>query len=279
MELLTILIILANVLCSYKGFKDPSFQRRYALDVDAVLIRKEYYRLVTSGFLHTGWFHLIFNMITLYAFGQSLMLFIGTPLFALIYFAGLIGGNLFGLLLHRNHGDFGSIGASGAVCGVLFATIALFPGMDIRFFLIPIPIPAWFYGFVYICYTIWGIRSKHDNVGHEAHLAGALTGMLLAIAFYPQSLRQNLLPILAVAVPCIVFIYVIVRKPHLLLINNNFFNQERERRLSIDQRYNARRIDEQKELDAILEKIHRKGMNSLSKGEKEALERYSRILK
>jgi len=272
--LISFLLIAANFIFSYKGFTDRSFYKRYAFDIERVRVHKEYKRIITSGFLHINWMHLIFNMISLYAFSQGVELFLGSFSFLLIYFSGVVGGNLFSLFIHRNHSRFRAVGASGGVCAIIFASIALFPGFEIGFFLLPLSIPAWIYGLIYVLFSIYGIKSKHDNVGHEAHLAGAVLGMLIAIFLRPSSLEYNWLPIIAVMVPVLAFIYIIVTRPHVLLIDNNFFKTE-QKYYSIDHRYNAEKMSRQQQIDAILEKIHNRGMKSLTKKERDMLAEYS----
>jgi membrane associated rhomboid family serine protease len=272
---ITFLLILINLIVSYRGFRDASFLSRYLFRVDRILVNKEYIRLISSGFLHIGWMHLVFNMITLYFFGASLELFLGPVPFLLVYLAGILGGNLLSLFLHRFHGDYSAIGASGAVCGVIFATIALFPGMSINFFFVPIPIAGWLYGLVFILYSIYGVRSGTDNIGHEAHLGGALTGMLAALAFEPEAFRDNFFTIGLITIPIIVFIYIIVSRPQILYVKNLYFTQHLPN-ATIDHRYNLAKTLEKKEIDRILEKIHKKGMSSLSKEEKQHLDEYSK---
>ncbi|HTD93458.1 MAG TPA: rhomboid family intramembrane serine protease [Chitinophagaceae bacterium] len=272
--IITLAIIIANVLVSYQGLNNHSFFARYSFEVERVLVHKEYKRIITGGFLHVNWMHLIFNMLSLYFFSGSVELILGPIYYLLIYFASLIGGNLFSLFLHRHEGSYSSVGASGAVTGIMFAAIAIFPGMSIGFFLIPIAIPGWIYGLVYVLYSIYGIRSRRDNIGHDAHLGGGLIGLLIAILLVPSSLVTNYFPILAIAVPSLIFIFIIVRRPQFLLIQNQFYKTQYK--YSIDQRYNLSKLEKQKEVDRILEKIHRKGMASLSKKEKETLEEYSK---
>jgi membrane associated rhomboid family serine protease len=275
---LSLLLILANFIVSWKGFNDRNFYERYEFSIEKILIYKQYFRLLTSGFLHVNWMHLIFNMIALYFFSGSVEFFFGPLPFLLIYFISMVGGDLLSLFIHRYDSGFSSVGASGAVCGIIFASIAVFPGMTIGFFFIPIGIPAWIYGLAYVLYSIYGIRSRRSNIGHEAHLAGALIGMLLAIAMHPESLKENYLTILLITIPCIVFIYIILTRPHVLLIDNNFFKTHK-RYYSVDHKYNAEKIDKEKEVDRILEKISRKGMKSLTPKERETLENHSKTVR
>lgn len=274
MGIFSIAIIISNVLITWKGLKDSFFMSKYEFNVERVLLMKEYYRMVTKGFLHVNWWHLGFNMLTIFLFGEALEAYLGIQLYALIYFGSLVGGSAVALLIRKNDGGYSSVGASGAVLGVVFAGIALFPGMKLGLFFIPIGIPAWIYGLAFVAYSIYGIRSRKDNVGHEAHLGGAVIGMLLAILIFPKVLAVNWLPILVVMVPALGFLTLLILRPH-ALITGRFFGRQRINH-TIDQRYNAERLDKQKEIDRILDKIHRKGIKSLTPKEKEMLDRYSK---
>jgi membrane associated rhomboid family serine protease len=269
------ILIIVNVVLSYKGFTNELFFDGYKFEVDRVLISKDYKRLITSGFLHVSWNHLIFNMISLYAFSGLLEFQIGGFYFLIIYFASLVGGNLLALFVHRYHGDYSSVGASGAICGVIFASIALFPGLGIGFFMLPFSMPSWLYGIIYVAYSIYGIKSSKDNIGHEAHLGGALIGMLIAIMLKPSSLTENYLPILVITAPTIAFIYLIVSKPHILLVDNFFFKTHKKY-YDIDHKYNEQKINKQNELDNLLDKISNRGIESLTTKEKQKLEEYSK---
>ena len=270
----TLFLVIATCIITYRGFKSSYIQQRYMFDVDQIMIRKDYIRLVSSGFLHNTWMHLLFNMLALYMFGSALEPFIGGIKVLLIYFISLVGGNLTALLIHKSHGDYTSVGASGAVNGIIFSSIALFPSMGIGFFLLPIAIPAWAFGLAYVLFSIFGIKAKWGNSGHAAHLGGALIGMLCTIVFYPEAFKVNAVPILLITVPTITFLVLIIKKPNFLLTTQ--FSKQKPR-MTVDQEYNYRKTQEQADIDYILEKIHKKGMNSLTKQEKQALENYSRL--
>jgi membrane associated rhomboid family serine protease len=268
------ILIIINVAFSYKGFTNGLFFDGYKFEVDKILINKDYKRLVTSGFLHVSWTHLIFNMISLYAFSGLLETQIGGGKFLLVYFASLIGGDLLSLFVHKNHGDYNAVGASGAVSGIIFASIALFPGMGVGFFGLPFSIPSWLYGILYILYSIYGIQSSKDNIGHDAHLGGALVGMTVALLIQPAAFLENYLTILVIAVPTIVFIYLIITRPQILLVDNFYFKTHKNY-YSVDHKYNEEKVTKQKEIDKILDKINKKGIESLNSKEKEILKQFS----
>jgi len=270
-------LIILNILVSYKGLTNSLFFESFEFQVDRILVNKDYRRLVTSGFLHVSWTHLLFNMFSLYFFSGQVEYGLGALGFLLIYFASLIGGNLLTLFIHRNHGDYSAVGASGAVNGVMFASVALYPDARIGIFLLP-AIPAWIYALLYVLISIYGIRSRKTNIGHDAHLGGALVGMILALIMHPSALSENFGKILIILVPSVVFLCLIITRPQILFVDNLFYKNHHDF-YNIDHRYNADRADQQQEVDRILEKISKKGMGSLNKQEKKTLEAYSKKLR
>ena len=147
--------------------------------------------------------------------------------------------------------------------------------MGIGFFGLPLSIPSWLYGILYVLYSIYGIKSKKDNIGHEAHLGGALVGMTVAILMEPSAFTENYITILIISVPTIAFIYLIITRPQLLLVDNLYYKKHNNF-YSIDHKYNAENTDRQNEIDKLLDKINKKGMESLSKREKAKLNEYSK---
>jgi membrane associated rhomboid family serine protease len=270
---ITLLLTLITVIFSYQGLQNKSFFDKYAFNIESILKYKEYYRLISSGFLHGSWWHLLFNLYALFSFGETLESVIGNTNFLFIYFVSLIGGNVLSLYVHRFDSQYSAIGASGAVCGIIFASIVIFPNMKIGMFLMPFAITSWMYGLLFVLISIYGIKSRLSNIGHDAHLGGALLGMLVAVGLYPESLQDNYLPIVLVVTPTLAFIFLIIKHPGYLFIEKFTFNQKDYK--SIDDEYNEQKNARQQEIDEILEKIHAKGFDSLSEREKEALERFS----
>jgi hypothetical protein len=124
-------------------------------------------------------------------------------------------------------------------------------------------------------YSIYGIRSRRSNIGHDAHLGGALIGLIVAIIMHPSVIITNTWAIVIIMLPSLAFIYIIITRPHVLLIDNYFFNKH-SNAVTIDHKYNIERKDKEQEINRILEKIHKKGMKSLTDKEKQMLQEYSR---
>lgn len=269
------LLIIINVVVSYNGFKSNTLFGQYKFEVNKIFIQKNYQRLITSGFLHVDWLHLVFNMMSLYAFCGLLEIYLGEGRFLFIYFVSLLGGNLLALFIHRNHGDYSAVGASGAICGVIFASIALFPQIEIGFFGLPFRFPSWLYGFLYVLYSIYGIKNNNDNIGHEAHLGGGFAGIITAILFQPASLSLNYLPIVCIVTPTAVFLYLLIRKPHILMVDTPLFEKKKTYH-TIEDKYNEMRYNKQEEINRLLDKISSKGIESLSTKEKTRLDEFSK---
>lgn len=141
--------------------------------------------LVTSGFVHADLMHLAFNMLTFWFFGPPLEWRIGTTMFVLLYAAGLLVSQLGSYLKHRNHPDYATLGASGAISAVMFAYIVYAPTSRLSLLIFPVPVPAPLFGIAYLFYTWWSARQSRDRINHDAHLGGALTGLAFVALFDP----------------------------------------------------------------------------------------------
>ncbi|MCK5676930.1 MAG: rhomboid family intramembrane serine protease [Flavobacteriaceae bacterium] len=202
MDRVVLLIIIANVLFSFKGFKDRAFFEKYKFQIGPI-INGEKIRVLTSGFLHVDQSHLFFNMLTLYFFANSVIGHVGVLKFLVIYIGSLLAGSLFALTFHKKEAYYSAVGASGAVMGVLYAAIMLNPDMRLYMFFIPIPIPAYIFGVGYLLYSIFGMKNQWGNIGHSAHLGGAIGGFLLTILLYPQVIVENQTMVLILAIPIV----------------------------------------------------------------------------
>ena len=197
-----LLLMIANVLISMKGFKEYSFLDKYKFQISRIL-SGEKIRMLTSGFLHVDWLHLGLNMYALYLFGGIVTQHTSTSNFLIIYFGSLLAGSLYSLKEHKKEPYYSAVGASGAVSGTIFSAILLDPGMKLYLLFIPIPIPGYIFGIGYILYSIYGLKNQVGNVGHSAHLGGAIGGFILTIILNSYLFTYNLATIILLAVPII----------------------------------------------------------------------------
>ncbi len=285
-NLAILFLILINVILSYQGFNKGEFRERYLFHVGSIRWKKDYLRLLSSGFFHADWMHLLFNMYALYVFGEVLEWVMTLPVFLLLYVGSLLGGNLLALYIHRNHDDYRALGASGAVSGIVFACIALLPDIKVFF-----GIPGWLFAIAYTLISIYGIKSRKGNIGHEAHLGGSIVGILLAILYRPVILSLHPWILLAITLPMIVFLYLLVARPEFLLIPN-YVKYESEQlrnhfkskaaptsgRKAITKAGKKRFLNPEAELNSLLEKVQKEGYEQLSSAEKDRLEQLSKEL-
>lgn len=203
MSTVLIVIVVATVLFSYKGFNDVAFFRKYEFHIGSIRAGEQI-RMFSSGFLHADMGHLFFNMFTLYMFAPVVINYFGSFSFLFIYFISLVMGSLLTLLMHKNDYSYRAIGASGAVIGILYSAILINPNMDLYLFFIPIPIPAYLFGIGYLLYSIYGMKAKNDNIGHTAHFGGAIGGYLITLLKEPSMFVNNTYMVVLLAIPILI---------------------------------------------------------------------------
>lgn len=208
MNNILIAIIAITAIISYKGFNDIAFFRRYEFHVGSIRAGDQI-RMVSSAFLHADLGHLFLNMLTLYFFAPAVIAHLGTLSFLLLYFGSLIFGSLLTLLFHKNDYSYRAIGASGAVTGILYSAILLEPESEIGLYFV-IWMPAYVFGIAYLLYSIYGMRSKSDNIGHTAHFGGAIGGYLLTLMKQPEMFTENTFMVVVLAIP-IILLFVLAK--------------------------------------------------------------------
>lgn len=205
LNIATMAIMAANVIVSLKGFNDHRFFERYKFGVGQVQAGQKD-RLVTSGFLHVDFTHLLVNMLTLYFFANVVIYWFSPLKFGIIYFASLLAGSLLMMVFHKNEPYYSAVGASGAVTGVLYSAILLQPNMQLGFMFIPIPFPAYMFGIGYLLYSIYGMKSRLGNIGHTAHFGGAIGGYCITLLFMPSLLVTDTWMVILLAAPIILLL-------------------------------------------------------------------------
>jgi len=187
--MLTYLLIGINVLVSLIGFSRISSGAGYSMfffSPSEVSSGRNYRGMLLSHFAHADGTHLLFNMMTLYFFGPVVELGLGALSMLLIYMSAGIVSTLFVYYRHRADPRYRALGASDSVTGIIFAAIVLQPGMNLYFFFIPVPIPAPLFAVCYIALSTYLMRHGGGHISHEAHLAGAISGLLLAGLLAPS---------------------------------------------------------------------------------------------
>ena len=197
-SIITIIIILANVVISYKGFNDYFFFEKYKFHVGAIK-NGEKIRLFSSGFLHVDMQHLIFNMFTLFVFANAVIYRIGETKFLLIYLISLVAGSLLSYIFQKNNYSYTAVGASGAVMGIIYSAILFDPWMKINFI-----IPGFVFGIGYLLYSIYGMKKQNDNIGHDAHFGGAVGGYVSTLFFAPFLFQKDFIMVLIMALPIVI---------------------------------------------------------------------------
>jgi len=153
---------------------------------------KQYDTMVMSGFIHADIGHLLFNMFTFYFFAFPMERYIGTARFVILYFFGLVASHSCTWYKQRNNPEYASLGASGAISAVLFAYIVYFPTTTLMIIPIPIPIPAVLFAVGYVGYSYWASANSRDRINHDAHLCGALGGLVFVAVTDPGAYARLL---------------------------------------------------------------------------------------
>ncbi|WP_406683639.1 rhomboid family intramembrane serine protease [Seonamhaeicola sp. MEBiC1930] len=216
LDIITTIIIAANVIISYKGFKDFGFFEKHKFNIGAIR-RGEKIRMFSSGFLHADTKHLFFNMFALYLFADLVIYDIGKFYFFVIYIGSLIAGSLLSFYFHKNEYHYSAVGASGAVTGILYSAILLRPEREYYFLFLPsrigdidLGIPGYILGIAYLLYSIYGMKTRIGNIGHDAHFGGAIGGYLITLVLIPSLLQTNPIMVAVLAIP-IVLLFVLQR--------------------------------------------------------------------
>ncbi len=186
-----------TAIVSIAAFNNKSIEYQYILNPYIVHRRNEWWRLLTSGFLHADAGHLIFNMFSLYIFGVGVEGYFNEIFgakanlyFLLLYLLGIIVANLPDTFSKKNYSGYNALGASGGVSSVVFAFIMFQPTEKMSVFPLPPIIPAWIFGILYLVYSRYMAQRQSDNIGHTAHMWGALWGVVFMILTYPPIVQH-----------------------------------------------------------------------------------------
>lgn len=192
---ITLILIILTSLISLYTMQKPQVLNRLMMNPYLISHSKQYYRMITSGFIHRDHMHLIFNMFSFYFFGTQLeyifqQIFgdLGSVHFVALYLLGIVVSDLPTVFKHKKNLYYNSLGASGAVSAVVFACILFLPLRDICIYGI-LCFPGFILGVLYLGYSYYSSKKSKDGINHDAHLYGSLFGVLYCAVFYPDSIR------------------------------------------------------------------------------------------
>jgi membrane associated rhomboid family serine protease len=188
-----LIILVATIIISLWADKNAEWKERMLFIPYRIKHQHEYHRFVTHAFIHADFPHLAFNMMTLYFMGEYLYLEwmtqfgnAGIVYFCVLYFAGMIAATFLPMVKHQDQSNYRSLGASGAVSAVLFAVILWKPTLSLSLMFIPIPIPAYIFGPLYLFFEYYSLKKGNTGIAHDAHLGGAIFGILFVLMLDPQ---------------------------------------------------------------------------------------------
>jgi len=187
----TYALIIANLILSIYALSfDRGFTGSYAFNVGALIHRKQHYRIFTSSFLHGDYFHLLFNMVTLFFFGPEVERLLGTGGFLVVYFGAVFASGVVSFYVNRHNLAYTSLGASDGVAGVILSFCLFNPLHPIYFMFVPIGIPAIFFGALFMLISA-NMMGGGGRIAHEGQLGGAIAGVNLTIAMRPEILSRT----------------------------------------------------------------------------------------
>jgi membrane associated rhomboid family serine protease len=189
---ITLIIVIITTLVSIGAFNNHKMMDDLIFYGPAISERKQWYRLFTHGLIHGDAAHLIFNMVALYSFGTSVETIFKAPclfgklgpfMFLLLYISGLAAASFPDYMKYKDSYHFRSLGASGAVSAVMFASIVVLPTLEVGIIFLPVRVPGYIFAVLYLIISAWLDRRGNSNINHGAHFWGAIYGLLFTIAF------------------------------------------------------------------------------------------------
>jgi membrane associated rhomboid family serine protease len=179
-------IFLVTIGVSLLAFNNDELYEKFMLHPFSVSRGERTYGIITSGFIHRDWTHLIFNMMSYFFFSFTLEKHLGHWQFGMLYMVSLILSDLPTVAKHKDDYGYRSLGASGAISAVVFSAILFDPRSSMYLMFLPIPIPSWLFGLLYLAYCAYASKQSRDSINHDAHFFGAISGVILTIILNHQ---------------------------------------------------------------------------------------------
>jgi membrane associated rhomboid family serine protease len=187
----TYIFIILNIIASIYAWSNPTIFDKWTMNPYLIHKKRQYYRFITSGFIHANYLHLIFNMLTLYFFGErveyifnSIFKGAGSWMYILLYLFAIIASDIPTFFKKKNQSYYNSVGASGGISAIVFASILFMPVAKLCLYAI-LCIPGFIFAVLYLIYSYYESR-RNTQINHEAHFYGALAGILFCVITFPR---------------------------------------------------------------------------------------------
>jgi membrane associated rhomboid family serine protease len=195
-ENFALIIVIITGFVSYSAWRKPELFNKLLLSPYIIVRSKQYYRMLTYGFVHGNWSHLIVNMLVFLSFSDALIYYFGMIwyssgklMFIILYLSAIVVSSIYDVIKYKDNSAYSAVGASGATSAIIFASMLFQPWNMIYFFGI-IPIPSIIFGIIYLIYSYVMGQKSIDNIGHNAHFWGAVYGFLFPILLEPDLLKN-----------------------------------------------------------------------------------------
>lgn len=186
-------LVASVVIVSVIGWTSKALRSAFVLWPYGVKRQKQFYRLLTGGWVHADAGHLFFNMLTLWFFAPSVLTILGTARFLILYVTAVVVAFIPTTIRFMNKQNYSSLGASGATSAIVFSAICTVPGLRVGLPFVPgLFIPGWLYGILYVAYSAYHSYRSKDGINHDAHFSGAVYGALLTFVFEPTRVQRTL---------------------------------------------------------------------------------------
>lgn len=184
------IIFVITLATSLWAFSNENIYGGFILNPYNVSRGHKVYTVITSGLIHKDWNHLFFNMLSFYFFAFQLEMQLGHWQFGLLYVLSLVLSDLPSIQKHKEDIWYNSLGASGAISAVIFSAILFNPTAEMRLLILPIPMPAWIFGGLYLIYCHFASKHARDNINHDAHFYGAISGIVITFALHHNIINE-----------------------------------------------------------------------------------------
>lgn len=263
----------------------PSVLQHHGLASSSVLEGNQYHRLWGASWLHTHWTHCVLNVFMLFCLGYGTQCPLSTAGFLFIYLVSSVGGNVLALYVGRDDQSSQphAVGAASGISGVLLASLTLSPSLTLTISRLAFSLPLWPLAIVFLAVSVFALKPRHSTMIHDAHLGGALTGLILSPVVAPEPLQTTLWLAIGISLPTVVLFYTLVKapeiismKPSLLLVDHATSCETQETRTGISPSGIGYETLED-EMNALLDRIAQHGYQSLNDYERERLQRIANV--